>query len=107
MTTDEQGYHGWKNYETWATALHIDNDEYTYNVARQIVRDLLTAEDDETKVAGWKVAEAIKDFVEDTMLAEEVTGLAGDLLGAALSEVDWHEIAVNYLDEVRAEMVAS
>ena len=26
-------YNGWKNYETWAMALWITNDPYTYNIA--------------------------------------------------------------------------
>ena len=31
-------YNGWTNYETWAVALWIDNEQATYQTAREIVR---------------------------------------------------------------------
>lgn len=31
----EKGYNGWKNYESWATGLWIDNDEGLYNMVRE------------------------------------------------------------------------
>lgn len=33
----EEGYNGWKNWETWNVALWIGNDEGLYNLARGCV----------------------------------------------------------------------
>ncbi len=29
--SDEKGYNGWSNYETWNVKLWMDNDEGSYN----------------------------------------------------------------------------
>lgn len=34
MSKDEQGYSGWKNYETWNVALYIQNDYGLYCMAK-------------------------------------------------------------------------
>jgi hypothetical protein len=36
MTTmnNENGYNGWKNYETWNVALYIQNEEDLYRIAK-------------------------------------------------------------------------
>ena len=33
-----QTYNGWKNYETWNVTLWIQNDEYLYYLATEIVK---------------------------------------------------------------------
>ena len=104
-----EGYNGWKNYETWAVALWIDNDEGTYHYRRemteearigaprasQVVEGVWTAE----QAARFNLADALKEWVTDALMPELEASLASDLLGAALSEVDWDEIAENYLSE--------
>jgi hypothetical protein len=35
----EQGYEGWANYETWAIALHISNEEPLYRFAVDFMSD--------------------------------------------------------------------
>jgi hypothetical protein len=80
--TDEKGYNGWKNYETWAVALWIDNEQSSYNYARE----LLSCGDD------YEVVEALKDWIEDMNPLVDTATVFTDLLNAALSEVDWYEI---------------
>ena len=110
--TDEQGYNGWKNYETWVTALWIDNDQGTYNYAREVVAETLADAD-----VGWptmapsgtiQVADALKEWAEEAFIdpiTEQGTtyptgsGLHIDLLRSAWGEVDWYEIAENYISE--------
>lgn len=79
-------HNGWKNYETWCVDLWLDND---YD-------GLLESLVDEAGSV-YNGADAIKDYVEQ--MRDEFTrtsGLFADLLSAALSEVDWREIAENH-----------
>jgi hypothetical protein len=107
---------GWANYETWGVALILDNDEGTYNECSETaerlrseaaehhnVPDIWTAE----QAARFELADWLKDFTEtlcgigaeseDFGIAEP-TLMARQLLGAALSDVDWDEIAGHYLE---------
>ena len=86
----EEGYNGWKNYETWCIALWIDNDEGLYNESRDIIRHKSVND----------AADMLKDFIGDMNPLLDDASLWSDLLGAALSEVDWYEIAENYLSDM-------
>ena len=87
------GYNGWKNYETWVVALWIDNDQSTYNYSRELAQEYRMPDG-----AKYPLADALKSWVVNDLIPD-VSGLAGDLLGAALDEVNWFEIAENYLSE--------
>ena len=107
-------YNGWKNYETWAVALWIDNDQGAYSRRLEMAHEAreraaansmcgvfpsqLTAEVRARNI----FRDSIKAWVEE--MVDEETGspsgnLAADLIGAALSEVDFYEIAGNWLSE--------
>lgn len=90
---NDSEYNGWKNYETWTTALHIGSEPYTYEESR-----LVASSGEE-----WQAADALKDWAEEVFIlnedGERPAGLAGDLLGSALSKVDWTEIVRNIRSE--------
>ena len=101
-------YQGWKNYESWAVALHIDNDEGLQNMVMEWAQEAVAggAEHQNTKEGVWTadesakftLAEQIKEFVEDqNPLSEGDSGMYGDLLSGAISDVDWDEVAEHYL----------
>lgn len=99
-------HEGWTNYETWAVALWLDNEEGSYQQIRDDARaiytevhaaDLLT----KTEAASVALADTIKQYHED--LAPELQGVFSDLLSAALSEVNWYEIAKHYIEEIKEE----
>jgi hypothetical protein len=95
---EETGYNGWKNYETWAVALWIDNDQGSYTTSRAIVSEAKAGAifaDTPT----FAVANALEAWIKDDAPDLEAS-LWSDLLGAALSEVSWYEIAENYLSEL-------
>jgi hypothetical protein len=87
-------YNGWKNYETWNVALWLDNDQGTQTE----MADLAYRYRDEPS----ELAKAIEDFV-DEMRPDLGASMFADLLGAALDEVDWHEIAEHYLADLEEE----
>ena len=100
------GYNGWSNYETWNVALWMDNDgsdAYWRECAEQCAED--TDEDDDVETrkndATLALADMLKAQHEEAM--PEVTGTFADLLGAALGQVNWYEIASHILDAAEVE----
>ncbi len=103
-------YNGWTNYETWNVKLWMDNEEGSYRHCQRMAETAWEdAEADQTftrlERAQIDLADALKDEYEEAMhdwLDE--SGKSGtvwaDLLGAALSEVDWREIATSMLEDV-------
>jgi len=108
MNQDEKRYNGWTNYETWVTALWLDNDHETQCYWREATREcrIFSPSDDQVKKGYWTIEEAARFWLAGR-LKDEVTerspiyeaSLYADLLGAALQEVNWLEIADHYLAE--------
>jgi len=97
-------YNGWQNYETWAVNLWLENDQGTYEYWREMARevwrdaeatDILTR----VQVARHGFAMRLKDEIEETHPCPDA-GLYTDLLNAALSEVNWHEVADSFLVDI-------
>lgn len=107
--TESKRYNGWTNYETWNVALWIDNEQGTHEYWRAAAGDAWEeAEHDRpeyfsrSEQARFQLADRLKDEITDQShdFLETARGSASmwsDLLGAALSEVNWTEIADNWL----------
>ena len=102
MATKKE-YNGWYNYETWLVKLWIDNEqgscEYWDEVAQETWND---ASADRTFTRDERAALTLSDRLKDEFEEAQpiVEGFWADLLGAAMSEVNWHEIAKHYIDDV-------
>lgn len=112
--TGKTEYNGWRNYETWAVNLWLDNEEPTYEHARTLARQALADANDRSEVvesvgidrdssAVSNLADKISGWVGRELLPDLGPTLAADLLNAARSEVDWYEIAEHLLEEVRGQ----
>jgi hypothetical protein len=103
------GYNGWKNYETWVVALWIDNEPATYERRREMAQDAwdraeATKHWTRIESARYGLAADLQEWVVDEIVGDPLgPSLASDLLGAALSEVDWDEIATAWVDEVNED----
>lgn len=88
----DKSYNGWTNYETWVVNLWLANDEGLY----------IEATDRATNADGdvYDLAQDFKSWVCDDLAPDLGASFAADLLNAALSEVDWNEIATSWLEDV-------
>lgn len=111
MSTETKTYNGWTNYETWNVALWIDNDQGDYNFwneqAQECWDDTDERDDKETREndAVRALANRLEDHFEESSRelldnASAGSSVWADLLGAALSEVNWHEIAQGRMESV-------
>lgn len=115
-------YNGWANYTTWLVNLWISNDQGSQQEAerraRYARREATKAREaheagecpgapdcrpkGETcpygRLAINYLADSLKEWVEVWTTPDE-SGLATDLIGAALADVDWREIASHYLED--------
>lgn len=97
MTRKE--YNGWTNYETWVVKLWMDNDEGSYNYWQEIAQEYFERD---AETASQDLAGLLKEHHEEAL--PEVNGFAADLLNAAMSEVNWDEIADSLIDDIKAEI---
>ena len=99
-------YNGWKNYETWNVKLWLDNEQGTYyEVTGHATEAVTEARDQETEPDAYEFSRWLRDYVEE-LRPELPASMFSDLLGAALSEVDYHEIAEAYLSDAKEEAQA-
>jgi hypothetical protein len=116
---NEKTYNGWTNYETWNVKLWMDNDEgsqgYWTEQAEEAYNssesDSCFNKEDRAALTALTLAESIKDEYENALQdilenAKIQASVWADLFGAALSEVNWHEIASSLVSEVEKETVA-
>jgi hypothetical protein len=100
--TDDTTYNGWTNYETWAVALWLGSEPGTYEDCRAMARAALAEAQGDAQAASRPLADAAKEYVNelpDVAAVLERPSLAADLLGGALSAVNWREIAEHLTDD--------
>ena len=125
-----KGYNGWSNYETWAVALWIGNEQSNYQYweqeqAEECYRDAVKEQLGEwvfgpgndpaptidreraTRDAAYELARRLKAELDDEAEAPRAVDgtMYADLLNAALQEVNWDEIAEHYVEEIDRDQI--
>jgi hypothetical protein len=104
-------YNGYTNYETWVVNLWLDNEagthDYWLRMASYVYKHEAKEQEHFSKMedAACILADKLKNDHEeakDEILSNMKleSSLWADLLGAALSATNWHEIAENLLENV-------
>ena len=101
----EQDYNGWSNRETWATALHINNDQYLYETAQDYTRQEIEGHEQGEEINPYYLGETLRSWISDDLLTlENIAGNEGlfsmltDI--GSLYRVNWREIADSFLSEM-------
>lgn len=92
-TTEDRTYNGWANYPTWCVHLWLTNDEATYDNCIWYAQEARNY--DPPRVA---LADMLKTSVRDRVASDEAS-VASDLLGYALDQIDWFEVADSFLED--------
>jgi len=101
----DQDYNGWTNRETWATALHINNDQTLYEIAQSYTKEELEGHDKDEAINPYYLGEVLRSWIEDDLLTFENMDNGALFLMltdiGSLYRVNWLEIADNFLSEMR------
>jgi len=110
-------FNGWTNRETWASALHIDNDQYLQETARDYTEEAIKlatnvageGEEIEKRVCIYTLSVKLREWVEDDLLTlENVSnnqGLFNMLTDiGSVYRVNWQEIAQGCIEEALQEL---
>jgi len=107
MSNDK--HNGWTNYETWNVALWMDNNEgdqnYWVERAEEVFRASQAGESYSSQTRAEAAAHTLSDEIKEQHMEACPTDLPGpgcfaDLLSAALSCVNWYEIAEHYIADL-------
>lgn len=104
----ESGYQGWKNYETWAVHLWLTGDQSSDRQCMALARYAIALAPDcgQVQEGTWRTEEAprllladqLKEVVDSRSPLRDSSSLYSDLLGSAMYEVDWVEVAEAFLE---------
>jgi hypothetical protein len=92
-------YNGWKNRETWAMALWLNNDEGFQNQVQELAEE---ARDEEYPAS--RLAEALESFIEELFDFDNISdnrqlfNMLTDI--GSLYRVNWYEIAQTFIEEL-------
>ena len=99
---DDKRYNGWTNYETWCVNLWLGNDEGSDSYWRETAQEIWNESETEHSFtrderATLDLADRLKDEIENGNPLADSANLYSDLIGAAISEVNWYEIAEHFI----------
>jgi hypothetical protein len=105
---EAQEYNGWSNRETWATMLHIDNDQALLEIAMDYAKQELEQYGEQAR---YELAQTLQNWIEDDLLTREnIAGNEGLWLMlsdiGSLYRVNWREVADTLLTYAKEQVSA-
>ena len=106
-------YNGWSNYETWNFKLWLDNDQDVHNYIIDEIKKIKSLPNDGRIT--FEVSNFLRSYIDDNMPNLNVSskgqslfgsmadknGFYGDILNAALRDINTYEIAESYLEDLK------
>ena len=89
---NHQEYNGWYNYETWVCALWLQNDSGSCAYWEEMTNECKDV---------YSLSQMIKDEVEEGDPTNDQASLYSDLMSAAISEINFNEIAHHFWGEYK------
>ena len=91
-------YHGWRNYETWAVNLYLNNDEGAYNyIHNEIIPECEKEAGNKKDDVIYCVTDRLKEMIEEQ--EPELDSPFAELLRT--DKVNWYEIAEKLVEDRR------
>jgi len=106
VESTDKPYNGWSTYETWLFNVHDDGnmfDDYTKQAWKEIQKNAADYETEEK--AAKELLDRVADFAKEEIselfeLEKERNALKKDFLVNVIDRVNWHEIALHYIDDL-------
>ena len=100
---DTQKYNGWTNYATWLVNMHFDGLDFTDYIEDGVFDDM-NADDIRCHVAS-SIQEIVESYLDEVLDSDNVNPVfLSDLINATINDVDWHDIADHYVDDILDEL---
>lgn len=91
---NHEEYNGWYNYETWVCALWLQNDQGSCSYWEEMTNECKDV---------YNLSQVIKDEIEENDPTNDQASMYADLMSAAISEINFNEIAHHFWDDYRQE----
>jgi hypothetical protein len=92
--SNDEGYNGYSNRQTWTVSLWLDNDNSTYSMLLDWAKEMESQ---------GELADRVKDYIEEGNPLADEASLYSDLLNHAIAMTDWFEVVDRYWNELRGE----
>ena len=92
-------YNGWSNHSTWMVNLWFDNFQFTDDLE---MFERCKSNDDVLDLIAEHIESTVEDYIESS--TEDSSGFIQDCIQSTLNNVDYHEIAEQYIQDVIDEL---
>lgn len=98
-------YNGWRNVETWRVQLHLANDEQTAAMVAEVAESYVVCHEPQQAAAEWfRWFVTTRALPDGESRPDNWAQFSADVVQAALSRVDWEQIAAHWLEAARHKL---